>query len=292
MSFHIGILQLKKELDDTVEGFLAGLKKAGLDSEEIEIDYRNVQENVPSFGQEADDLVASGVDLIFACTTPAAKFAKEATEFYGIPVVFAPVYDPLAAGLVASWQGSGNHLAGVSGKVDVALKLDLLQALRPGLGKVAVPYDPDDPNAPLELADLGKEAEARGIEILPLKVHDPNMLGELPMLEGSQFVYVPICRMIEDNFRPLAEYCYREKLPLCGPNAHTVREGALCCVDSLHYELGVQVGEIAAQILQGRDPGEIPIGRPKKTKVFINQRVAEKVGVETSGLKDVEIINS
>ncbi len=290
MPFYIGILQLKTELDEVVAGFKQGLGQAGLAEKDYLIDYRNVQENVPSFGQEADDLVAAGADLIFACTTPAAKFAKEAADFYQIPVVFTPVYDPVAVGLVKSWESSGNHLAGVSGKVDVVKKLKLLTTLKPNLKELAVVYDPNDPNALLELKDLQVAVPDFGLSLQELQVHDSASLSTITFPESTQFVFVPICRLIEEHFLLLATNCQQQGLPICGHNLQAVQQGAACCVDSLHFELGVQAGVMAAQILQGVEPSALPIARPEKVQIYINGPISEELGLQVADVPNAQVV--
>ena len=90
--YKIGILQLTQNLDTAVHGF-----KQALAGEEVEYLYFNVDgtvEKLPAFAQK---LVDENVDLIFACTTPAAKAAIAASDH--IPVVYTPVFDPISVGI-------------------------------------------------------------------------------------------------------------------------------------------------------------------------------------------------
>ncbi len=290
MGVTIGILQLKAELDEAVEGFKKGLSESGFASAEVTFDYRNVEENVPSFGQEADDLVAQGVDLIFACTTPAAKFAKEAAEFYGIPVVFTPVYDPVSVGLVDSWERSGNHLGGVSGKVDAERKLAAMQSLVPGLTHFSVVYDPDDPNSVLELNDLRQVATEQGIIVTPVKVQNPAVLANMEFLPDCQFVFATIGRMLEEHLPELAGNCVAQGIPLCGHNLTAVLAGAACCVEAPLSELGYQAGKIAARILHGEDPAELPIQLPDNPRVYLNRVTCDRLKLDLKAIPEAEII--
>ncbi|NLY55345.1 MAG: hypothetical protein GX058_02420 [Firmicutes bacterium] len=290
MGVTIGILQLKAELDAAVDGFKQGLCASGFAEADITFDYRNVQENVPSFGQEADDLVAQGVDLIFTCTTPAAKFAKEAAEFYGIPVVFTIVYDPVAVGLVESWESSGNHLCGVAGKVDPGRKLGVMRSLVPGLSRFAVVYDPDDPNSVFELNDLQQVASAEGICITPIKVQNPAVLANLEFAPDCQFAFVTIGRMLEEHLAELAENCLARGIPLCGHNLAAVRAGAACCVEAPLAELGYQAGTIAARILRGEDPAGLAIQLPENPRVYLNRTTCERLKLDLLAIPEAEII--
>lgn len=93
--FNIGILQLTQHLDDAVKGFKEGLRNLNVD---VTYHYLNADGNIAELPKLAD-ILATKVDLIFACSTPAAKAAVALTE--NIPVLFTPVFDPVSVNLVS-----------------------------------------------------------------------------------------------------------------------------------------------------------------------------------------------
>ena len=82
------------------EGLRDGLRDLGyLDGKNIVIEWRRSARTAEELGALAADLARSKVDLIVASGSPAARAALAATT---LPVVFAPVGDPVATGFAVS----------------------------------------------------------------------------------------------------------------------------------------------------------------------------------------------
>ncbi|MDO9574511.1 MAG: UbiX family flavin prenyltransferase [Candidatus Contubernalis sp.] len=279
-SYKIGILQLTSHLDDTVEGFKEGLST--LKNVEFVYDYRNVEGKVPQMAQEAEDLVGRGMDLIFACTTPAAKFAAGAAVSKGTPVVFTPVLDPVKVGLVASWESSENNLTGVSGLVSSEQKLARFKEIYPSLRKLVVVYEGENPNAAIELEYVLKAAARMRLAVQTVEVtgvEDIRALAKSKFSSGTGF-FVPVSPLVEQNITLLIRLAGEQKLPLMAPNEAAVKQGALLGLVAAHYDLGVEAGKMAAEILQGKDPADIPVGRPEQPDLMINLTAALNLKLE------------
>jgi ABC-type uncharacterized transport system substrate-binding protein len=90
-----------EDAPDWFLGFRDGLRENGFTiGENVRIEYRATKGQFNRFAEYANDLVRSGVDVIFAVDNAGALAAKAATPT--IPIVFAIGGDPVALGLVAS----------------------------------------------------------------------------------------------------------------------------------------------------------------------------------------------
>jgi|GEM_PF-25821 len=280
--YSIGILQLTSHLDDAVEGFKEGI--SSFKDAEIHYDYRNVEGKVPLLADEAGELVSRGVDLMFACTTPAAKAGAGAGEGQGIPVVFTPVLDPVKVGLVAGWESSENHLTGVSGLVSSELKLARFKEIYPRLRKLVIIYEEGNPNTAIELDYVLAAAAGMGLKIETLPVRQSGDIKDLARkrLSSGDGIFVPISPVVEQNISLLISTAREKKVPLIVPDETGVRKGALLGLYASHYDLGVSAGYMAAEILQGREPSDIPIGRPEQPRLAINLNTARYLGLDVS----------
>ena len=282
LEYSIGILQLTSNLDDTVEGFKEGLYS--FREAKVSYDYRNVEGKVPLLAEEAGELVENGVDLIFACTTPAAKAGAGATEGQGIPVVFTPVLDPVKVGLVSGWESSENNLTGVSGLVSSKLKLTRFKEIYPRLRRLIIIYEEENPNTAIELEHILAAAAEMGFKIETLPVQHA---GDFKGLDRKRFsagdgLIVPISPVVEQNISLVISAAREKELPLMVPHEAGVRKGALLALYASHYNLGISAGQMAAEILQGKEPSSIPIGWPRQPGLAINLNTAKTLGLDVS----------
>ena len=124
----IGISQYGEHasLDNCREGFLLGLKEAGLtEGEDYTIDYQNASFDNATATQIANNFSSKNVALMCAIATPSATACYAAAEDKNIPVVFNAITDPGEAGLT-----TGN-ITGVSDKLPVDPQLELIRKLQP-----------------------------------------------------------------------------------------------------------------------------------------------------------------
>jgi putative ABC transport system substrate-binding protein len=94
--------------------FLQGLKEAGfVEGQNVAVEYRNADNQFDRLPPLAADLVRRRVAVIVAAGGRAALAAKAATTT--IPIVFVAAGDPVAGGLVASFNRPGANVTGVLG---------------------------------------------------------------------------------------------------------------------------------------------------------------------------------
>ena len=147
-----------------VDGCLAGLKEAGfVDGQNLKIEYRWAEGQFDRLPALAAELVRQPVDVIFAAQGNASAFAaKRATST--IPIVFATSDDPVARGLVASFNRPGGNLTGVArlGTQLGGKNMELLHELLPAVAQVAVLVDPKLPDFEVRVKNVRDAANAVG----------------------------------------------------------------------------------------------------------------------------------
>lgn len=274
--YRIGILQLTQNLDDAVRGFKQGLNDAGISAE---FHYLNADGNLAELPKLAEELAGLEVDLIFACSTPAAKAAAGLAA--PIPVVFTPVFDPVGAGLVRSMSKPGGKATGMAGMVKAAAKVEFIQQLLPAAKKIGILYHTTDANSLLETENF-RTAAAGFFELTELPVHTPE---ELSLLEnilppGLDGLFIPIGRVIEENFASIVYYTDARSLPIIASHAPNVPAGALGALTANHQSLGRACSAQAVQILQGASPAAIPVGIVEKPEILLNQFSADSLSIE------------
>ena len=144
--------------DPSTEALKRELREVGyVEGQSIKLVRRFAEGQLDWLPQLAQDLVQLRVDIILAPNHAAVRAAKQATTT--IPIVMV-LYDsdPIASGLIQSLNHPGGNVTGIfslqpelSGK-----RLELLKETLPGLSRVAVFHDANNPGSIDEL-----EAPAR-----------------------------------------------------------------------------------------------------------------------------------
>lgn len=275
--FHIGILQLTQNLDDAVRGFKQKLEQFDVP---VTYTYRNVDGNIARLAEMAEELADLHVDLIFACSTPAALAAKALTA--NIPVLFTPVFDPISAGLTTSLTSPDGKVTGMSGMVLAADKVAFIRELLPQTKNICLLLPADDKNAQIEAANFHAAAKGK-IEVTDLTLANQS---EISLLEekipaNCDALFLPIGRILEENFSSIAYYADARGIPIIASHAPNVVMGALAALCASHEDLGASCAEQAKQILiDKKSPQEIPVGLPKNPDILLNSFVAENLGIE------------
>jgi putative tryptophan/tyrosine transport system substrate-binding protein len=173
------------EIDSMPEGlpktFRQGLRDLGyIEGKNILIEYRGAAGHLDRIPGLMAELVQLKVDVLVSGNGPAIRAAKEATRT--IPIVMAMTADPVATGIVESLARPGGNITGLttlnrglSGK-----RLELLAEVVPGLSRVGILGDANEPGWVSVLKQY--EAAARALKI-PLQAVEVR--GPKPDLEGA-----------------------------------------------------------------------------------------------------------
>src|SRR5262245_57985785 len=118
----------------------------------------------------AAELVRLKVDVIIAQFTPAATAAKVATT--NIPIVMAPVGNPIETGLIASLARPGVNITGVAGVASElgGKSVQLMREMLPSARRAAALLNAKDPFAKPLLDQIELAARNVALEIHPMRV--------------------------------------------------------------------------------------------------------------------------
>lgn len=223
--------------------------------------------------------IESSSSLILTIGTEATKFVS--TRIKDRPVIFCMVLDPIGSGFVESLTSSGNNLTGSSLDIPVKVQMEKFKLLVPELKSLGVLYTS-------ETEDKVKKAEAvaksSGVNLVSVKISSEK---EIPrslewLKEQTQGLWsVPDGTIFSSSSTgQLLLFTLRNGIPFMGLSSVYVRAGALFSLDCDYVDIGKQAGETALLILNGKQPSEVPITTPRKMSLSINQKTAERIGIE------------
>jgi putative ABC transport system substrate-binding protein len=228
----------------------------------------------------ARKLVEEPVDILVVYSTVATQIAKEATRT--IPIVAAPVANPLATGLVESLAHPGGNITGLSAQVtDLAGKpVGLLHEIRPALNTVAFLGLAKAGNAAAFVREIRGAADRLGVKVLERLVDGPEAIDQALFdalkRDGAEAVIVqPIFAGHADRIVAMA---MQSQLPIIALNVVFAEAGALVTFGSDEAALMRRAAYYVERILKGTKPADLPIEQPTAFQLIINARSAKQLG--------------
>ena len=278
----IGISQIVSHpaLDAAREGFKEALAEEGfVEGVNVEYDLANANGDMSVAATIAQKFVSEDVTLILAIATPIAQSCAAATK--KIPIVFSCVTDPVAAEVVDSWNKPGGNVTGVSDWADVATQIKLIVEIVPNVKKLGTIYDAGEVSSLVQIQELENCVAGLGIdEIVSRQVStSADVATAAYALEGVDAIWIPADITVASAYEAVIKVCEERKIPLFGADVTIVEKGAIGTLGIDYHFLGEQSGKMAARILRGADPANMPVEKCDMTDLCINLSAAKKMGV-------------
>ena len=240
-------------------GLARGLRESGLvEGEDIIIRRFSAQGELSQLPQIIDTALASQPDLIITATTPALVAA--ARKVTGVPLVFTVASDPEKLGLFA--RGRPANLTGVHDDPPVDKLLDMARRHLPGLAVVGTLYDPAQPNSLISVERLRAACRQRGIaliEVTAAGVSDVAPAAQALVQRGAKAVLVSADDLVDTAFPAIVQATRAGGVPIFSTEPKLVELGATGAVGDDFEAWGAQSGRLAAKVLAGVSPADLPI---------------------------------
>jgi len=256
------------EYKEAIEGFKEILTLKNLPSRlkivELEPETENI--NAGIIGK----IQAEQPALILTVGTASSKYVAQ--HIKDLPIVFSMVLAPGEASLTTE------NIVGASLDLPAQVQLETLKSVIPHLKRVGVIYHPP------ENQELMRQAEAAAGELgFLLKAYPVKTAKEIPELVD---LHIDVLWIIPDSIvcqpvilKRILLSSLRERIPVMGFSRSFANSGALLAVSCDYKDIGRQAGELAARILQGEAYSRLKISVPRSTKLYLNQLVADRMGI-------------
>ena len=264
--------------------FRRGLNEAAfIEGQNVAIEYRwadNQHDRLPTL---AADLVQRKVAVIAAPDTASALAAKAATTI--IPIVFNTSTDPVAVGLVASFNRPGGNVTGITSlNTEVASKrLELLHEVVPKASTIGLLVNQANPRlADINIAEMQAASLTLGLQILVLTASNNDAIDEAfaeLTQRGIGALVVTPDTLFNSRSGQLAALVLRYALPAISAYREFTIAGGLFSYGTSLVDIYRQLGVYTAKILKGENPAELPVSQSTKIELVINLRTAKLLGL-------------
>ena len=281
--WRLQLIQLNQtpDVEEAEAGVLKGLADAGLvEGRDYERTVRNAQGDMATVSSLIDAAITDRADLLITFSTPTLQAALQRAR--SVPVVFNYVADPKAAGAGTS---DTSHLPNVTGVYLIGAYAEMLptiKALRPGARILGTIYVPAEINMVTQLDQLKKAASAAGFEVRAVAANSPAEVADAAVALLANGVDV-ICQipgnLTASAFPSIAQAANRARTPVFVFQSSQVRAGAVLGISRDYYDSGHKAAAMAARVMRGESPKDMPFEGFAGTKLLVNVAAARATGV-------------
>jgi putative tryptophan/tyrosine transport system substrate-binding protein len=269
-----------------VAAFHQGLgETAYVDGRNVTIEYRWAQGRYDRLPALADELVRQQAAVITATgDTVSPRAAKAATTT--IPIIFVMGGDPVAAGLVPSFNRPGGNITGVSLVASalaelVAKQLELLHELAPKAAVVGILLNPR-PSSEVDLSQLQSVARSKGLELVVLRANtDRDIEAAFAALvqKHAEALLIEPDVFFLDRREQLVALAARHAIPAVYSRREYAAIGGLMSYGTSLADAYRQAGIYTGRVLKGEKPADLPVLQPTKFELVINLKTAKALGL-------------
>ena len=243
----------------------------------VNIQEFNGQNDATVLNQIGAQVVGDGVDLIIPIATLAAVCMVTAADGTDIPIVYAAISDPEAAGLTGL-----DNVTGTSDALNTAFILDMMLAANPDIKTVGLLYSNSEANSTTPIAEAKAYLQEKQIDFVE---KTGNTSGEIVEAAASMVGRVDAVFTPTDNVVMAAEVTVAETLNEAGIPHYTgadsfVAAGAFATCGVNYTELGTYTADMAMDILLG---GAVPEFHVMDGGIItVNTETAATLGIDYS----------
>jgi putative tryptophan/tyrosine transport system substrate-binding protein len=261
--------------------FVARLRELGwIEGRTVAIEYRWAEGRSERFDEIVAEFVRLNVDVIVTggIAVPAAKRATSV-----IPIVFALAPDPIGSGLVASLARPGGNVTGLSNQSGDLFdkRLEILREIIPGLRRLGIIANRDNPQVALEISDAQDKARKLGIDVtISNIVRADDIAPAIEALKGNaDSLYVVSDAFAVTNRVRINTFALAARMPTMHANREYIETGGLISYGTNYPDMFRRAGNYVDKILRGSKPADLPVEQPTKFDLIINLITAKALGL-------------
>ncbi len=279
--YTVGVVQLVQHaaLDDATKGFEDQLKKELGD--DVEVIIKNASGDPANCSLIVNGFIQDSVDLIMANATPALQAASSATG--DIPVLGTSVTDYASALDLKNYDGAtGINVSGTSDLPPLDEQAQMILDLFPETKTVGMIYCSSEANSIYQVDAVQKYLEDKGIEVIASSFTDSNDIALVTqdLCSKIDVLYIPTDNTAASCAQTIAGVIIPAGIPAITGDEGTCIGCGVATLAISYYDLGVETGRMAAEILKGgADVSNMAIRYAAAPIKEYNKDICEQLGI-------------
>lgn len=269
------------DVKDAESGVLDGLRQSGLENgRDYEVKILNAQGDMATVSALIDTATTGGADMLITFSTPTLQAALRRAQ--NVPVVYNYVASGLKAGAGKSNTDHAPNVTGVSLLPANDEALSLLRTHFPAIHKIGTLYCPAETNMVNAKIALDEAAKRAGFEVVYVPAETatdvPDASAALMSRDIDAVLQIP-GNLTASAFGSLSEAARRAHVPVFAFQKSQAIGGAMVVVARDYKDSGRHAAQLAARIMRGENPKNIPLEDFAKTSLIVNLDAARALGI-------------
>lgn len=236
------------------------------DGGRLRIRRYNAEGDIGTANAIAREVTSGNNDLIISMSTVSLQTIANANK-NGARTnhVFGLVSDPYSAGVGIDPANHLDHppyLAGSGCIQPVEQVIRTARRMRPELKSIGLVWNPAEANSLAQTVIARKVCSEMGIDLVEGNADNSSAVlesAQAVISRGAECMWISGDVTVNLATEQLVEACRRARIPVITVMPPTVSSGALFDLGANYYEIGKKTGSIAADVLDGKKPSEIPV---------------------------------
>lgn len=273
-------------LDEGVVGAFEALKDRGYaDGGRISLTQYNAHGDISTANAIAKNVTSSDFDLILSFSTVSLQTIANANRFATPPRrhVFSLVSDPYAAGVGVSRENHLKHpayMTGLGSLVPVREAFELARQMQPTLQRVGLVWDPSETNSVVTTTLARQVCASMGITLVEANAENSTAITEATasvVSRNVQAIWVSPDLIASHGLELIISKAKAAQIPVFSSIPSTGVSGALFELGANYEAIGRLAGNLAADVLDGRDPATIPVENVIPVRLKVNKLALAKL---------------
>jgi putative tryptophan/tyrosine transport system substrate-binding protein len=266
----IGIASLgpHPSLAKTIDGFKQQMAREGyVEGKNVTYVYSDANFTQALMPQMFSQISSIHPALILTVTTSVSQVARSAVVDPTTPLIFTEVTDPVAAGLVPSWQRGSDRFTGSSDLQNFDAVLAFAKKAFPKATSFGTLYNPGEANDVVTTKALEAAAKRAGLTFKPVSVDSVNdIVQRAQLLKGVGFVYITGSNLVQSAIPAVAASMLRLKIPVLSSETEAIKKGMATASYAVSMEsVGANAAKLAGRVLHGEKTSALPVLTPAPT---------------------------
>jgi putative ABC transport system substrate-binding protein len=249
----------------------------------VQFDERWTTDNMDLVRANAANLVELRPDVIVATGGRVVPVLMQLTR--SIPIIVPGAADPVEVGYAESLARPGGNVTGFT-IFELSLFgkwLGTLKQIAPATSRIAMIYNPDNPNTALYVRLFETFAQQLSIQHIVAPIHGiadiDRAIQSLAEQPNGAIFFAPDLTIIQlrDQITAIAA---RRRVPAMYVDRVLVTSGGLMSYDADRIDIFRRAASYVDRVLRGEKPGDLPFQQPTKYQLVINLKTAKALGLE------------